>query len=767
MIDFTTLSIAVPPVPGLTFPNLGPSAGLPRTPGMTSDFALAFAALAGSKIAPVASPEASPITIVLPRIAVDDGQIPAADGKPLPGAPVALDALPPVPTDGPHSALPETLEATAGWPAPPERIAGPVEFVVSIPTGAVVPVAATEAPLPEAIEPTVTIGVTTGWPTPPERIAGPVEFAIDIPTIAVAPVPAADAPLPEAIERPVRSAKRVKTAPVELQPVELPPVASATAALPPLPVGEVERTPVKTRTISEVVWAAPIVGAEIVVAPAVALQNAPDTGPVASPPTRIGAPRSASANAPVAISLPQAPIPAAPAPAAEASVEATPATAPVAMSPDQPVDVARSVELPPAPSRQMPAAEANMTTASRAPVAQPVVGQPPFDKIVAAAAPARPPTPTQAAQPISPIDGPTPTSRGAPSVPATNAIARAIVEALPVERGRVTVAAPTPAPSIVQATVPIIVAAPVVDPVVTPPAVGEHPVVAALPVAAARLAQTTDGIAPASRVESSVAAVATPAVPNATAAFVIPTPVAPPAPSPVARTTTAPAAAKPVAESKPAVRAATSPRATPFAPASQPAAQAFAAAMFAAERPAFRLTDDPAAELAAAFPFAGLTAATPVASFAVQPTPTAQNLMLDMTRDEWMGAMIEQIETIRDAAAFEAGDRGVRETRMKLAPDALGNVDVAIRRDADGQMSVRITADTAAARTILTEAAPRLTELAEARGLKLGQGDGAGQGGGSFAERQPQRGEAPVPARPVPANADAGDDPALTDIRIA
>ena len=89
-------------------------------------------------------------------------------------------------------------------------------------------------------------------------------------------------------------------------------------------------------------------------------------------------------------------------------------------------------------------------------------------------------------------------------------------------------------------------------------------------------------------------------------------------------------------------------------PVAVPAAQAFAAAMFATVRPqATPATDDPAAELIAAFPLAGLTLA-PAAPAMVSAPHGAQQAPLDLTRDDWMGGMIERIETLRDSA--DTGD---------------------------------------------------------------------------------------------------------------
>jgi len=85
--------------------------------------------------------------------------------------------------------------------------------------------------------------------------------------------------------------------------------------------------------------------------------------------------------------------------------------------------------------------------------------------------------------------------------------------------------------------------------------------------------------------------------------------------------------------------------------------------------------------------------------------------------------MIERIEILRDAA--DAGD-----TRIRLVPDALGAIDVSLKQDGD-TVHVHFHAEQGATRALLQEAQPRLVELAEARGLKLGQGglgDSAGNG---------------------------------------
>ncbi|MFD1787452.1 flagellar hook-length control protein FliK [Sphingomonas floccifaciens] len=180
----------------------------------------------------------------------------------------------------------------------------------------------------------------------------------------------------------------------------------------------------------------------------------------------------------------------------------------------------------------------------------------------------------------------------------------------------------------------------------------------------------------------------------------------------------------------------------------QPAARMFAQAMFAAAPPVDR--DEPSSE---ALPIAllGGTAPTQLATtpLAVHASAAADQAALDMSRADWMTSMIDRIETIRD----ESG--GVAETRMKLSPDALGNIDVALRRDDAGQIRVDITADTTQARTILNDAAPRLADMAEARGLKLG--GATVDTGGSFADsgrRDAQQAPTATPRRPASAATD-------------
>lgn len=140
---------------------------------------------------------------------------------------------------------------------------------------------------------------------------------------------------------------------------------------------------------------------------------------------------------------------------------------------------------------------------------------------------------------------------------------------------------------------------------------------------------------------------------------------------------------------------------------------------------------------------------------AVAAAADVQQGLLDMRRQEWAGQMVDQLEAMRDAS------RG--ETRLSLAPEALGKIDVSIRQEGD-RIHVHFATETQAARQLLTEAQPRLSELAEARGVKLGQTSVDGGGPGQGSARQPQQIPIPQPAAPRAADAETTDS---THERIA
>lgn len=189
----------------------------------------------------------------------------------------------------------------------------------------------------------------------------------------------------------------------------------------------------------------------------------------------------------------------------------------------------------------------------------------------------------------------------------------------------------------------------------------------------------------------------------------------------------------------------------PGVSATQTAAQVFAAAISASfdspAAPALRATD-PVAVQAHSVAADQLRTTLQAMSGADQPT-------LDLSRDDWTGKMIDRIATLRDAA--EATD-----TRIRLAPENLGNVDVSIRRDGD-RLHVHFAAENPATRQMLAEAAPRLAELADARGVKLGQTSvDAGTGGQQERSNQPQSNQSARPASAI-----AGQSQSDRDDRVA
>ena len=162
----------------------------------------------------------------------------------------------------------------------------------------------------------------------------------------------------------------------------------------------------------------------------------------------------------------------------------------------------------------------------------------------------------------------------------------------------------------------------------------------------------------------------------------------------------------------------------------------------------------------------------PITAAAVEAPRHVQQAPLDLTQARWPEAMIHRIEMLRDMA--DANDM-----RIRVVPDALGAIDIALKRDGD-TVQVQLHAQQPQTRAMLAEAQPRLAELAEARGIKLQQQSTTGGSAGTGAERsfassqqqqqqqQQQRPSAPPSAFTSPARrrdpvASAGD----TDQRIA
>lgn len=120
----------------------------------------------------------------------------------------------------------------------------------------------------------------------------------------------------------------------------------------------------------------------------------------------------------------------------------------------------------------------------------------------------------------------------------------------------------------------------------------------------------------------------------------------------------------------------------------------------------------------------------------------ADNAPLDLSQDRGLQRVIDHIETLRDTA-------DAHDTRIKLTPDALGSIDIAVRQEGD-RVHVRFTTEHEATRALIAEAQPRLTELAAARGVRIGDTSVTADpsGGGNASTRQPPPNPQAAPARP-------------------
>lgn len=184
------------------------------------------------------------------------------------------------------------------------------------------------------------------------------------------------------------------------------------------------------------------------------------------------------------------------------------------------------------------------------------------------------------------------------------------------------------------------------------------------------------------------------------------------------------------------------------APAPRLAAQIFAAALAAPTRLSDPLLGDAAGgDEGISAPDTTLASAAP--ALADQRSPVTAPRPLDTTREDWPQRLIDRVEAARDAA-------NAADTRIRLVPEALGKIDIALRQEGS-TLHVHFTAEQAATRDLLSYAQPRLAELAAARGLQLGDAgvDGRAREGGG--QRTPV-----APA--VRANAPASDSGAKADI---
>lgn len=202
-----------------------------------------------------------------------------------------------------------------------------------------------------------------------------------------------------------------------------------------------------------------------------------------------------------------------------------------------------------------------------------------------------------------------------------------------------------------------------------------------------------------------------------------------------------PAAATPAAAAPPASLPNDATAASIVASAApQPAGRVFAAALATAWRDRTQRSRDPDAAASAGL-LAG-AAPNPPGDPAIAPA-SASPTALDLARDSGLERMIAHIETLRD-------DADARDTRIRLVPDSLGGVDVAVRQEGD-RVHVHFTVEQEATRSLLADAQPRLTELAAARGLRIGDSSVSTEsGGGNGATPQPRPAPPVIPAPRAP-----------------
>jgi len=123
----------------------------------------------------------------------------------------------------------------------------------------------------------------------------------------------------------------------------------------------------------------------------------------------------------------------------------------------------------------------------------------------------------------------------------------------------------------------------------------------------------------------------------------------------------------------------------------------------------------------------------------------------DTGRAEWMQAMIDRI------AEMPQAEGGRRDAQIRLVPDALGPVEVTIEQRQE-RLHVTLQAETPQARQLLSDAAPKLHELAEARGIRFAQ-TGFGSTDSQDRRQTPDQQQPATPLRPRSAAvADAATD---------
>ena len=190
----------------------------------------------------------------------------------------------------------------------------------------------------------------------------------------------------------------------------------------------------------------------------------------------------------------------------------------------------------------------------------------------------------------------------------------------------------------------------------------------------------------------------------------------------------------------------------------QPAGRAFAAAIATALRP---LADERRTTVEDSAATISITGA-PVERAIVQPAGDVRPSALNLRQDQGLQGVIDRIEILRDTATDGAN---ARDTRIRLVPDALGSVDIAVRKDGD-VVHVHFTAENRTSAVLLADAQPRLADLAEARGVKLGQAS-VSTGDGQASAQQHQHRAIPLPLTPAQVPTTSAADNRQPDHQIA
>ena len=277
-----------------------------------------------------------------------------------------------------------------------------------------------------------------------------------------------------------------------------------------------------------------------------------------------------------------------------------------------------------------------------------------------------------------------------------------------------------------------------------PTDVAARPTVATPIVVPSSVEALTDANPPAALIDRAVAAtVASPPAGLSTN----PVPSTPARPAPVSATPASPA---------PVAAAVTDPvaQAITVSTLPQPAGRVFATALAVAGSWRDRAPRDPQIDANA---LSGVTTPIDLRERAiVHATTDSAHAALDLTQDSGLQRMIDRIELLRD-------DMDSRDTRVRLMPDALGSIDVAVRQEGD-RVHVRFTADQDATRALIVDAQPRLTELAAARGIRIGDTSVAADTAGGGATPQPRPAPTFTRTRSAALREDAESD---TDHRLA